>query len=507
MPKISPTIFREYDIRGLVDQDLTEDAVGLVGRALGTTIRERGGKRAAVGRDCRESGPRFGRAIIEALRSTGVDVVDLGVVPTPLTYFAAHTLDVDGICMITGSHNPPEYNGLKVGLGSATFHGEEIQALRRLCESGRFAVGQGAVTTHDVVTPYRDYVRRNLKLGNRRLKVVIDAGNGTGGVVAVPLFEALGFDVVPLFIEMDGRFPNHHPDPTVEKNLQALKDKVLEVKADVGIAYDGDADRVGAVDEKGNVLWGDQIMILFSRALLAEQPGAAIVGEVKADVGIAYDGDADRVGAVDEKGNVLWGDQIMILFSRALLAEQPGAAIVGEVKCSFTLYDEIAKHGGRPIMWKAGHSLIKAKMKEEGAVLAGEMSGHIFFANRWFGFDDGIYSSARLLELLTRTDEPMSSLLADVPKTFSTPELRVDCAEDKKFEVVRRAQEWFKARYDAVTVDGVRVVFPDGWGLVRASNTQPLLVLRFEAKTPERAAEIEQLVRGKLTEIFREVGA
>jgi phosphomannomutase / phosphoglucomutase len=456
MPKISPTIFREYDIRGLVDQDLTEDAVGLVGRALGTTIRERGGKRAAVGRDCRESGPRFGRVMIEALRSTGVDVVDLGVVPTPLTYFAAHTLEVDGICMITGSHNPPEYNGLKVGLGSATFHGEEIQALRRLCESGRFAVGQGAVTTHDVVTPYRDYVRRNLKLGNRRLKVVIDAGNGTGGVVAVPLFEALGFDVVPLFIEMDGRFPNHHPDPTVEKNLQALKDKVLEVKADVGIAYDGDA---------------------------------------------------DRVGAVDEKGNVLWGDQIMILFSRALLAEQPGAAIVGEVKCSFTLYDEIAKHGGRPIMWKAGHSLIKAKMKEEGAVLAGEMSGHIFFANRWFGFDDGIYSSARLLELLTRTDEPMSSLLADVPKTFSTPELRVDCAEDKKFEVVRRAQEWFKARYDAVTVDGVRVVFPDGWGLVRASNTQPLLVLRFEAKTPERAAEIEQLVRGKLTEIFREVGA
>ncbi|BDG03699.1 phosphomannomutase/phosphoglucomutase [Anaeromyxobacter oryzae] len=456
MPKLSPTIFREYDIRGLVDRDLTEEAVSLVGKALGTRIREKGGKRAAVGRDCRLSGPKFAKAMIDALVSTGVDVVDLGVVPTPLTYFAAHTLDVDGICMITGSHNPPEYNGLKVGLGSATFHGEEIQDLRRFAESGKFAVGQGKVTAHDLVTPYREYVRQNLRLGKRKLKVVVDAGNGTGGVVAVPLFQALGFEVIPLFLEMDGRFPNHHPDPTVEKNLEQLRKKVLEVKADVGIAYDGDA---------------------------------------------------DRVGAVDEKGNVLWGDQIMILFARALLAEEPGAAIVGEVKCSFTLYDDIARHGGRPIMWKAGHSLIKAKMKEQHALLAGEMSGHIFFAHRWFGFDDGIYSSARLLELLTHTDQPMSALLADVPRTYSTPELRADCPEEKKFEVVRRAQEYFKSRYDAVTVDGVRVVFPDGWGLVRASNTQPLLVLRFEAKTPERLAEIQSLVRGKVDELLREVGA
>ncbi|WP_242394107.1 phosphomannomutase/phosphoglucomutase [Anaeromyxobacter oryzisoli] len=456
MPKLSPTIFREYDIRGIVDDDLTEEVVSLVGKALGTKIREKGGKRAAVGRDCRLSGPKFGKAMIEALASTGVDVVDLGVVPTPLTYFAAHTLDVDGICMITGSHNPPEYNGLKVGLGSATFHGEEIQEIRRLAESGKFAAGRGTVTPYDIVTPYRAHVRENLRLGARKLKVVVDAGNGTGGVVAVPLFQSLGFEVVPLFVDMDGRFPNHHPDPTVEKNLEHLRKKVLEVKADVGIAWDGDA---------------------------------------------------DRVGAVDERGNVLWGDQIMILFARALLAEQPGAAVVGEVKCSFTLYDDIAKHGGRGIMWKAGHSLIKAKMKEQNALLAGEMSGHIFFAHRWFGFDDGIYSSARLLELLTRTDRPMSSLLADVPRTHSTPELRVECPEDKKFEVVRRAQEFFKARYEAVTVDGVRVVFPDGWGLVRASNTQPLLVLRFEAKTPERLAEIQALVRGKVDEILRDVGA
>jgi phosphomannomutase/phosphoglucomutase len=274
--------------------------------------------------------------------------------------------------------------------------------------------------------------------------------------VAVPLFESLGIEVVPLFIEMDGTFPNHHPDPTVEANLRHLKEKVEETHADVGIAYDGDA---------------------------------------------------DRVGVVDEKGRVLWGDQIMILFSRALLREVPGAAIVGEVKCSFTLYDDIAARGGRPIMWKTGHSLIKAKMKEEMAELAGEMSGHIFFKNRWFGFDDGIYSSARLLELLSHTDAPLSSLLADVPTTFSTPELRVDCPEDKKFELVRRAQEFFAARYRTVTVDGVRVVFPDGWGLVRASNTQPLLVLRFEATTRERLAEIEALVRGKVNELKTELGA
>ncbi len=405
MAKISPTLFREYDIRGLVDQDLTEEAVFLIGKALGTKVRVAGGKNVVVGRDCRESGERFSRQLVAALRSTGCDVIDVGVVPTPLVYFAAQTLDADGLCQITGSHNPPEYNGLKLGLGKSTFHGEEIQELRRIVERGEFATGEGGYRTHDVVAPYRAYVKENLAFGKRRLKVVVDAGNGTGGVVAVPLFQALGLEVVPLFIEMDGRFPNHHADPTVEKNLEHLKAKVREVK------------------------------------------------------------------------------------------------------CSMTLYDDIARHGGRPIMWKAGHSLIKAKMKEERAQLAGEMSGHIFFANRWFGFDDGIYSSARLLELLTHSERPLSTLLADVPKTCSTPELRVDCPEDKKFTVVRLAQEWFKARYDAVTVDGVRVVFPDGWGLVRASNTQPLLVLRFEARTPQRLTDIEALVRGRLNEILREVGA
>jgi len=455
MAAISKTIFREYDIRGLVDQDLTEDAVRLVGRALGTEVREKGGRRVVVGRDCRESGPRFALAMIDGLRSTGVDVTDLGVVPTPLTYFAAATLPVDGLVMITGSHNPPEYNGLKVGVGKSTLHGDGIQALLRRIQAGGFAEGSGKQDAHDIVAPYLAYVRQNLKLGSRKLKVVIDAGNGTGGVIAVPLFRSLGVEVVPLFVEMDGRFPNHHPDPTVEKNLEFLKEKVLATRADLGIAYDGDA---------------------------------------------------DRVGAVDEKGNVLWGDQLMILFSRAVLAENPGAVIVGEVKCSKTLYDDIAARGGRGIMWKAGHSLIKAKMKEEGALLAGEMSGHIFFAHRWLGFDDGIYSSGRLLELVSRTDRPVSTLLSDVPKTFSTPEIRYDCPEEMKFELVRRAQEWFAARHQAVTVDGVRVLFPDGWGLVRASNTQPLLVLRFEAQTAARLVEIQSLITGKVDELKRELG-
>jgi phosphomannomutase/phosphoglucomutase len=454
MAAISRTIFREYDIRGLVDQDLTEDAVRLVGRALGSEVREKGGRRVVVGRDCRESGPRFSLAMIDGLVSTGVDVTDLGVVPTPLTYFAAATLPVDGLVMITGSHNPPEYNGLKVGVGKSTLHGDGIQALWRRIAADGFSRGSGKVDTHDIVTPYLAYVRKNLKLGPRKLKAVVDAGNGTGGVIAVPLFRSMGIDVVPLFVEMDGRFPNHHPDPTVEKNLEFLKAKVLSTGADLGIAYDGDA---------------------------------------------------DRVGAVDEKGKVLWGDQLMILFSRAVLAENPGAAIVGEVKCSKTLYDDIAARGGRGIMWKAGHSLIKAKMKEEGALLAGEMSGHIFFAHRWFGFDDGIYSSGRLLELVSHTDRPVSTLLADVPRTFSTPEIRYDCPEEMKFELVRRAQEWFAARHDAVTVDGVRVLFPDGWGLVRASNTQPLLVLRFEAQTPERLAEIQSMITGKVDELRRDL--
>ena len=452
-------IFREYDIRGLVDKDLTVEVVELLGKGLGTVVRRKGGRSIVVGRDCRESSTRFRDALCRGLTSTGLNVFDVGVVPTPLTYFAANTLPVDGLAMITGSHNPPEYNGFKIGAGKTTFHGHEIQALRKLIEARDFETSAtpGVVSPFDIHTPYYHFVRQTVKVGRKGMKIVIDAGNGTGGAVAVPLFESMGFEVVPLFCDMDATFPNHHPDPTVVENMQDL---------------------------------------------------IAAVKREKAEVGIAYDGDSDRIGVVDDQGNILWGDQIMILFSRYVLKESPGAAIVGEVKCSYTMYDDIAKHGGKPVMWKAGHSLIKAKMKEEHAELAGEMSGHIFFKNRYFGFDDAIYSSARLLEILTHEKAKLSGLLGDVPKTFASPELRVDTVEEKKFEIVKRATESLrKAGHSLVDVDGVRVTFPDGWGLIRASNTQPILVLRFEAKTPERLEEIRQLIEGTVEKMQREVGA
>ncbi len=454
---MNPQIFREYDIRGLVDKDLTEEVVEKLGRGLGTVVRRDGGTWIVVGRDCRESSTRFREALCCGITSTGLNVIDIGIVPTPATYFAAHTLPVDGLAMITGSHNPPEYNGFKIGSGKSTFHGPEIQALRKLIEAADFERGPtGRVTQFDIVTPYVAFIRQTVTVGRKGMRIVVDAGNGTGGVVAVPLFRAMGFDVVPLFCEMDANFPNHHPDPTVAKNLEDL---IRTVKKE------------------------------------------------KAEVGIAYDGDADRLGAIDDAGNILWGDQLMILFSRGVLKEVPGATIVGEVKCSFTLYDDIQAKGGRPIMWKTGHSLIKSKMKEEHAELAGEMSGHIFFRNRYFGYDDGIYSSARLLEILTHEKRKLSELLLDVPRTFSTPELRVDTVEEKKFEIVRRATEAFRRQgHRIIDVDGVRVTFPDGWGLIRASNTQPLLVLRFEAKTRERLDEIRKLIETTLESVKREVG-
>jgi phosphomannomutase/phosphoglucomutase len=444
---VNAHIFREYDIRGLVDKDLTEEVALLLGKGLGTMLRRTGGKTIALGRDCRESSDRFRDSMVEGLTSTGTSVVDIGVVPTPLTYFAANTLpNVHGLAMITGSHNPKEYNGFKLGIGKSTFHGSDIQELRKIIEKGAFEKGRGEVTQHDIITPYIDYVSSTVKVGRKGMKIVVDAGNGVGGAIGVPLFKKMGFNVIDQFCDMDANFPNHHPDPTVVENMEAL---IARVKKE------------------------------------------------KAEVGIAYDGDADRLGVVDDQGNILWGDQLMILFSRKLLEENPGATIVGEVKCSMTLYDDIRAKGGKPIMWKAGHSLIKAKMKETGALLAGEMSGHIFWANRYYGFDDGVYSSARLLEILTHSPKPLSQLLADVPKTFASPEIRVDVPEERKFEIVKKATEHFrKAGYQIVDVDGVRVTFPDGWGLIRASNTQPILVLRFEAITEPRLKEIQKLIEG-----------
>ncbi len=441
---IDPTIFRSYDIRGLVATQLVDEAVEAIGRAYGTFAGRRGAKKVSVGQDCRDSSPRLAEALIRGIRATGVSVVHIGTVTTPMQYFSLHQLAVDGGIQITGSHNPPEYNGFKISVGTGSLHGEDIQALRALIESDDFEAGEGTLETADIETPYRAWCRENVSMGPRKLKVVVDAGNGTSGPFAVPIFEDHGIEVVPLFCDMDATFPNHHPDPTVEENLEHLKRAVLEHGADLGIAFDGDG---------------------------------------------------DRIGVVDEQTNVLWGDQLMILFSRAILAERPGATIVAEVKCSKVLYDDIAAHGGRGLMWKTGHSLIKDKMKAEKAELAGEMSGHIFFKHRFFGFDDATYAGLRLLEIVSRTDAPVSSLLADVPRTWSTPELRVDCPEALKFQLVQAAIDFFKAEgHDVIDVDGARVTFPDGWGLVRASNTGPILVMRFEAETEARRDEIRRYV-------------
>lgn len=458
MAGVNPHIFREYDIRGLVDLDLHDESVALVARGFAKMLRDAGGSRVVLGRDCRESSTRFRGVFTRALNECGVSVVDIGVVPTPMTYFAAHTLPaIDGLVMITGSHNPPEYNGFKIGLGKTTLHGEQIQALRELVEAGEFPSGAGTTETADVGKAYERKVLDSLRLGPRKLRVIVDAGNGVGGFVGAPLYRAMGMEVEGLFLEPDGTFPNHHPDPTVEENLADLRKRVLERGADLGIAFDGDA---------------------------------------------------DRVGVVDERGRILWGDELMILYSREVLKEEPGAAIVGEVKCSQTMYDEIERSGGRPVMWKAGHSLIKAKMKETDAALAGEMSGHIFFRNRWFGFDDGVYAGARLLEILSHEERPLSELLSDVPKTFSSPEIRRDAGtEERKFALVRAAIDAFReAGHRVIDIDGARVVFDDGFGLVRASNTQPILVLRFEAKTAERLKEIEALFEETLRRLEARLG-
>jgi phosphomannomutase/phosphoglucomutase len=340
-----------------------------------------------------------------------------------------------------------------VCIGSVTLYGEQIQKIRRICEKAQFADGSGELSHREIIPVYQNWVQSNIRI-ERSLRVVIDAGNGTGGVVAGPLLRRLGCEVSELYCEMDGRFPNHHPDPTIEANLQSL---------------------IARVRQEG------------------------------ADVGIGYDGDADRIGVVNEKGDILWGDMLMILFSREILKRKPGAVIISEVKSSQRLFDDIEKHGGRPIMWKTGHSLIKQKMKEEKADLAGEMSGHMFFADRFFGHDDAIYASCRLLEILSRTNRTLSQLLDDVPKTYVTPEIRIEFPEEKKFEIVRRAQQYFKSRYKVVDIDGARVIFNDGWGLIRASNTQPALVLRFEARTPQRLDEIRSLVEGELKELEKQI--
>jgi len=446
--KINPQIYREYDIRGVVDKDLTPEVVRRLSQGFGTHMVRLGQQDLVVGRDGRLSSPSYGEAVIEGLTSTGCNVIDIGVCPTPIYYFSIFHLDKDGGMMVTGSHNPPEFNGFKVSVGKSTIFGEKIQKLGRLVEQGKFASGKGNLAKVEVIQPYQDYIKKNIKL-DKKLKVAIDAGNGTAGITAGSLLRDLGCVVEELYCDIDGRFPNHFPDPTIPENL---KDLISRVK------------------------------------------------KMKADIGIGYDGDADRIGVVDDQGHILWGDQLMILFSREILKRKKGATFVAEVKCSQNLFTDIEKHGGRAIMWRTGHSLIKEKMKEERAVLGGEMSGHIFFADRYFGYDDAIYASCRLIELLSTTDKKLSQLLEDVPKTSITPEIRVDCPDEIKFKVVEKVKEELRKDHSIIDVDGVRVQFGDGWGLVRASNTQPVLVLRFEALDEKRLQEIKELIEGKVQE-------
>jgi phosphomannomutase/phosphoglucomutase len=460
---MNPRVFREYDIRGVAETDFPDDFVADLGRAVGAYFADAGARRVTLGRDCRLSSPRIHATFKRELLGAGIDVVDVGIVHSPGLYFSVFHLGVDGGVMITASHNPSEDNGFKIVCGKSTIHGAEIQKLRQKIETRAFRtdVAPGRTRDHDILKDYIAYIADHINLGPRRFKVVVDGGNGTGGLSAIPILKALGVDVEEIYCEPDGRFPNHHPDPTVPENLQAL---IARVKA------------------------------------------------TGAEVGIALDGDADRIGAVDGQGRILWGDQLVMLFGREILKKQPGATFVSEVKCSQALFDELTRLGGRPIMWKVGHSLIKAKMKEENAALAGEMSGHMFFADRWFGFDDAVYAGMRLVEQLTHSPETLAELRDTLPVLHNTPEIRMPCPDDVKFEVVRRAVSWFRERYSIVDVDGVRVLFEVegknvGWGLVRASNTGPVLVMRFEADGPERLGEIQALMEGRLRQIIADVTA
>ena len=449
---MNSSCFREYDIRGRFPEDLDIDSVYRLGLSVGNYYLGNGAEKISVGRDCRLSSPDLKEAMIKGLVESGMKVIDIGMVPTPVLYFSIFHLELDGGVQITGSHNPPEYNGFKICLGKTTIHGDEIQKIRDIYEKRRFKKGSGGLGEAEVITGYLSCLVEGIVPGDIRRKVVIDAGNGVAGMVAPDIYRAMGVEVEELFCEPDGHFPNHHPDPTIPENLNYLKREVHAKSADLGIAFDGDA---------------------------------------------------DRMGVIDNEGNILWGDQLMIIFSRDILKRNPGAKIIGEVKCSQVTYDDIRKNGGVPIMWKAGHSLIKSKMKEEGAIFAGEMSGHLFFADRYFGYDDAIYAGARLLEILSRTKKDMRQLLTGVPHMLNTPEIRIDCPDDKKFQIVATIAEGFKKEYEVIDVDGARVLFEGGWGLVRASNTQPVLVLRFEAQNEGRLKEIRDLFMDRVNPLLK----
>ncbi|MEQ9618078.1 MAG: phosphomannomutase/phosphoglucomutase [Deltaproteobacteria bacterium] len=455
MPHINSQIFREYDIRGIVDEDLNEDVLERIGRAYGTYIKNYGASTVSVGRDCRLSSPEYAKAMTRGINSTGINVIDIGMVSTPMLYFSLYNLDVGGGVMITASHNPGEYNGIKLSRGRDSVFGKEIQKIREIAERGEFASGSGSYSDTSVEEKYVEFLKENLDI-KPGIRVGVDYGNGMVGIIGPRVFREFGCELTELYVKPDGTFPNHHPDPTVVENLNELIRTV-----------------------KDNEL----------------------------ELGIGFDGDGDRIGVVDEKGRIIWGDMLVLIYAMDVISRIPGAKIIGDVKCSNRLFNSINEAGGESIMWKTGHSLIKDKMKVENASLAGEMSGHIFFADKFFGYDDALYAALRLLEIISKTGKSVSELLEDVPPAVSTPEIRVDCPESIKFEVVEKVKEELMKDHKVVDTDGVRIEFPDGWGLIRASNTQPALVLRFEAQTEGRLKEIRNIIENELRTAMNELSA
>ncbi|WP_457551340.1 phosphomannomutase/phosphoglucomutase [Desulfobacula sp.] len=450
---MNPEIFREYDIRGVAGKDIKEDDVLNIGKAYGSLLIKLNKKIVSIGRDCRLTSDKFSQLFIKGIISTGLDVIDIGVCPTPVLYFSIQHLNLDGGAMVTASHNPPDYNGFKLLNGTDSIHSKGLQDVRIIVEKKEFFQGHGTVTQKDVITPYKDYILNNIHI-KKPIKIGIDAGNGTGGITALPVLKDLGCDVHDIYCDMDGTFPNHEADPTQKKNLLDL---------------------------------------------------IKLVKEKNLDLGVGYDGDADRIGVVDKNGQVIYGDQLMVIYAREILERNPGATFISEVKCSMVMYDDIKNHGGNAIMWRTGHSLIKKKMKEENAALAGEMSGHMFFKDRYLGFDDALYATCRLLEIMADTGSGVDELIQDLPKTFTTPEIRVECPDKIKFHVVDKIVALFKAKQEVIDIDGLRAVYDDGWGLVRASNTQPALVLRFEALSEQRLDAIRNEIETALKIIIEEI--
>ncbi|KUL01639.1 MAG: Phosphomannomutase [Synergistales bacterium 54_9] len=433
-------IFREYDIRGNAEEELTSGNVRAIAHAYGTFLARKGVEKITLGGDIRPSTARIREDVKGGVTAAGIDVIDIGTVTTPMLYWSFFHFDVSGGVMITGSHNPPEFNGLKLAFGKTTLYGDQIKNIHRMIEAGDFykSPEKGSVLHEDISGPYLDMLVSKIKLGDRKLKVVTDSGNATAGPFINDFLKRIGCDVVALFAEPDNRFPNHHPDPTKRENLKDLIESVRREKADVGLGFDGDADRIGVVDDKGNVVWGDILMALY------------------------------------------W---------REILPKHPGSKVIVEVKSSQALVDEIKRLGGEVVWWKSGHSLIKAKMKELDALFSGEVSGHMFFADEYYGFDDSFYAAGRLLRILSNDDRSLSEMLSDIPVYYSTAETRVPCSEETKFEVIEKIKESALKDFDAITVDGVRILYPRGWGLVRASNTQPVLVARAEGKTQKDLEE------------------